>query len=90
MMWYFAAFCLLAVNGFAFLLFGIDKLKAKRGSSRIAESTLLAVVFAGGGVGALAGMRVWRHKTLHAKFRYGVPLIVAAQALLCVWVMWRA
>ncbi len=69
----------LAVNVVAFAAYGIDKWKAKRGMWRIPESTLLLLAVVGGSLGALLGMRIWHHKTKHAKFRYGLPLIILAQ-----------
>ena len=41
----------------------------------------------GGSIGALFGMRIWHHKTLHKKFGYGVPLILLAQIALAVWLL---
>lgn len=73
---------LLAVNMVAFAAFGIDKYKAKRGLWRISEATLLLLAVVGGSLGALMGMRIWHHKTQHAKFRYGLPLIILAQIAL--------
>lgn len=73
---------LLAVNMVAFAAFGIDKYKAKRGLWRISEATLLLLAVVGGSIGALLGMRIWHHKTQHAKFRYGLPLIILAQIAL--------
>lgn len=73
---------LLAVNVVAFAAFGIDKYKAKRGLWRISEATLLLLAVVGGSIGALLGMRIWHHKTQHAKFRYGLPPIILAQIAL--------
>ena len=70
------------VNVLAFFLYGIDKWKAKRSQWRISEATLLCVAASGGSVGAWMGMKVWHHKTLHKKFKYGVPLILIAQMTL--------
>ena len=61
---------------------GIDKWKAKQGSWRISEATLLMLAVIGGTIGALLGMQVWRHKTMHKKFKYGLPLILLAQIVL--------
>ena len=69
----------LAVNVVAFAAYGIDKWKAKHGMWRIPESTLLLLAVVGGSLDALLGMRIWHHKTKHAKFRYGLPLIILAQ-----------
>lgn len=62
------------VNIFSFLLFGIDKFKAKRNFWRIPEWVLLTCALVGGSVGALAGMFLFRHKTKHLKFTILVPL----------------
>ena len=73
---------LIVINVVTFLVYGIDKWQAKRGNWRISEATLLLLAVVGGSIGALLGMRVWHHKTLHKKFKYGLPLILIAQALL--------
>ena len=78
-------FYLLAINIVAFIAFGVDKYKAKRDKWRIPESTLLTMAVLGGSIGALAGMRFWRHKTLHDKFRIGIPVILALQIIAIIW-----
>ena len=75
---------LIGINIVTFLVYGIDKWKAKQGSWRISEATLLILAIIGGSIGALLGMKVWRHKTQHQKFKYGLPLILLAQILLCI------
>ena len=70
---------LAAINAVAFIAYGIDKWKAKRGQWRIAETTLLRLAALGGSLGAWLGMKVWHHKTQHKKFRYGIPLIIFLQ-----------
>ena len=77
---------LAAANVLAFLLYGLDKFLAKReGARRIRERTLLLVAAVGGSVGAILGMKLFHHKTLHKKFRYGLPLILAVQLGLFAW-----
>ena len=76
---------LLAINVAAFLVYGIDKLKAKHAKWRISEATLLLLAAVGGSIGAWLGMKVWHHKTLHMKFRYGVPLIILLQIALIAY-----
>lgn len=71
---------LAAVNLAAFLLYGLDKWKARRHSWRIPEKWLLGVAAAGGALGSYLGMTVFRHKTLHRKFVWGVPILLALQA----------
>lgn len=73
---------LVLVNAAAFTLMLADKLKAKKGSWRISEKTLLTVAAVGGSVGAIAGMYLFRHKTRHLKFTLGLPLILVMQLLL--------
>jgi uncharacterized membrane protein YsdA (DUF1294 family) len=73
---------LIVINILTFAVYGIDKWKAKQGSWRISEATLLMLAVIGGTIGALLGMQVWRHKTMHKKFKYGLPLILLAQIAL--------
>lgn len=84
LLWYFAA-----VNALALLLFGADKVRAREGKWRISEKALLLTALLGGSVGALAGMRLFRHKTLHARFRYGIPAILVLQLAVAVWLLWK-
>ena len=70
------------INAVTFLMYGIDKWKAKRSKWRIPESTLLGLAVFGGSIGAWFGMKVWHHKTLHNKFKYGIPAIIIIQLLL--------
>lgn len=72
---------LLITNTLAFALFGIDKVKAKRRQWRIPEATLLGIAASGGGMGALLGMQIFRHKTKHAKFLIGIPLCLGFNIL---------
>jgi uncharacterized membrane protein YsdA (DUF1294 family) len=70
---------LIAINVVTFFLYGIDKWKAKRSKWRISEATLLGLAVIGGSIGAWLGMKVWHHKTMHKKFKYGLPLILIIQ-----------
>ena len=72
----------IVINFVTFVIYGIDKWKAKQGSWRISEATLLFFAVIGGSIGALLGMKVWHHKTMHKKFKYGLPLILLAQIAL--------
>ena len=78
---------LLAANIVTFVVFGIDKYKAKRGLWRIPEASLLTMAVIGGSIGAWLGTKVWHHKTLHKKFKYGIPLIIAIQAALAIYLL---
>ena len=63
----------------AFIAYGIDKVKAKRGSRRISERSLLLLALVGGAAGAMLGMLLFRHKTRHMKFVICVPLLLVLQ-----------
>ena len=76
---------LLAVNIATFLLYGVDKYKAKKSKWRISEATLLTMAAIGGSIGAWAGMRLWHHKTMHKKFKYGIPVIIIMQIALVTY-----
>ena len=76
-----SAVYLLVVNIAAFAVYGWYKMCAKRGMWRVPEKILLLLAFLGGSVGAMVGMAIFRHKTLHLKFRYGVPLILILQLI---------
>jgi len=76
---------LIAISVFAFATYGVDKFKAKRNKWRISEKTLILLAFLGGAPGALAGMIVFRHKTLHWKFRILVPLALVLWIALILW-----
>ena len=78
---------LLAVNIATFFLYGIDKYKAKKNQWRISEATLLTMASIGGSIGAWAGMRLWHHKTMHKKFKYGIPVIIMMQIALAVYLL---
>ena len=80
---------LLVINAVAFFAYGIDKLKARKGSWRISEATLLLLAIIGGSIGASLGMKAWHHKTMHRKFQYGLPVIFLLQLALAVYLCTR-
>lgn len=79
------AYYLLFINAMAFIVYGIDKYKAKKAKWRISEATLLLLAVFGGSVGAWLGMKVWHHKTMHKKFKYGIPAILLIQIVLMTY-----
>ena len=82
----FIPYYFIGINAIAFVIYGIDKLKAKKGKWRIPESTLLLLAIIGGSIGAWFGIKVWHHKTLHKKFKYGIPLIVIIQIVIAIYI----
>ena len=73
---------LIVINIVALTLMGADKRKAKKHAWRISEKALFLSALAGGSVGALLGMLLFRHKTKHWYFVVGMPLILAVQLFL--------
>lgn len=77
---------LAAINVVSFFTYGIDKLKARKDKWRIPEATLLWMAVLGGSIGAWLGMKAWHHKTLHKKFKFGVPAILIIQLALVLFI----
>ncbi|MFC5471431.1 DUF1294 domain-containing protein [Cohnella suwonensis] len=76
---------LLAINAGALWAMAYDKGQAKRRGRRVPERTLFLLAAVGGSPGAIAGMRLWRHKTKHVSFVVGMPAILVVQALIVYW-----
>ena len=78
---------LVGINIIGFFAMLIDKEKAKRGSWRIPEKTLFMFTFLGGGIGTIAGMYLFRHKTKKLRFTIGFPVILITEiALVIYWI----
>ena len=75
---------LLAVNVLTFIVYGVDKWKARRGRWRVPEATLMGLAALGGSVGAWLAMQLFRHKTQKKKFRNGVPALFVLQVVAVV------
>lgn len=78
---------LISINLFSFIVMAIDKIKAKHGSWRVPEKSLMILAVAGGSLGMLLGMYVIRHKTKKLKFSLGVPVILCLQVLVAVFLL---
>ena len=75
-------------NLVVFLVYGLDKGKARKGSYRISEKTLLMMTYVGGGLGAWAGGTHFRHKTQKKYFQLAWAVGVLIDALLIYWI-WK-
>ncbi len=78
---------LAAINLLTFIVYGLDKYKAKHKKWRTPEATLLILAALGGSPAALLAMYLFRHKTLHNKFRFGVPIILLLQTALAIYLI---
>lgn len=77
----------LGINIIGFCIMGIDKWKAKKRAWRIPEATLFIVALIGGALGSILGMQVFRHKTKHWYFVYGMPAILILHIALLVFLI---
>ena len=78
---------LVVINLIAFVLYGIDKKRAIRNEHRIRESVLLWIARLGGAIGSWLGIKLFRHKTKHTKFRVIVPLWMTIWVIAVVFVI---
>jgi uncharacterized membrane protein YsdA (DUF1294 family) len=81
----FYLFLLCVMSPVCFVMYGLDKRRARRQQARISERTLQLVALAGGWPGAWLGQRVFHHKTEQFMFRMAFRLIVLLHVgLLCL------
>lgn len=73
---------LAAVNLIGFFSMALDKRRARKGAWRVPEKRLFLWALAGGSLGSMAGLLVFRHKTRHVRFVLGLPLVFLLQAAL--------
>ena len=76
---------LVIINILGFFIMWLDKRKARKGSWRIPEKTLFIITALGGGIGTIAGMYTFRHKTQKLNFVIGLPLITVLEIILIVY-----
>ena len=83
---YYFLILLALINLVTFIIYGLDKRKAKKRKMRYSESFLIGLAVFGGSIGALVAVYTFRHKTKHKKFTIGLPLILIIEtALLTIY-----
>ena len=70
------------INLITFIIYGLDKRKAKKRKLRYSESFLIGLAVLGGSVGAIIAVYFFRHKTKHKKFTIGLTLILIIETAL--------
>lgn len=75
----------IVINIFGFFIMWLDKRKAKKGAWRIPEKTLFIITALGGGIGTIAGMYTFRHKTQKIQFVIGLPFITILEIVTIVY-----
>ena len=78
---------LIVINLIGFYMMWSDKRRAKWGKWRIPEQTLFIVTAIGGGIGTIAGMYVFRHKTKKLKFTIGLPVVLVLDIALFIYLV---
>lgn len=78
---------ILAVNLLGFFIMGIDKQKARKRTFRIPEATLFTIAIIGGSIGSIIGMHLFRHKTRHWYFLFGMPAILLLQIIFVLFLI---
>lgn len=84
----FLMYYLAVINFLTWVIYGLDKGRAKAGKWRIPERTLILLAVIGGSAGALAGMLMFRHKTRKAKFVVSVPVLLVVHCVI-VGLVWQ-
>jgi len=86
--WFLAGYLLL-INLLTFILYGVDKHRARMRQWRIPEASLLLFAVFGGSIGGFFGMKLFHHKTKHPKFYIGIPVIFVFQVItaVCFWIL---
>lgn len=79
----------IVINLFGFFIMWLDKRKAKKGAWRIPEKTLFIVTALGGGIGTIAGMYTFRHKTQKVQFVIGFPFITILEIVTILYFIWK-
>lgn len=80
---------LVIINLIGFFVMWLDKKKAQHAKWRIKESTLFLIAALGGGIGTIAGMYTFRHKTQKARFVFGFPAIIVIQILIIIMIVFK-
>ena len=87
--WQFALIYLAFINLIGFAIMGIDKWKSKNNAWRIPEKTLFGITLLGGGIGTIAGMYTFRHKTKKLYFTVGFPVILLTEIFLVGYILFK-
>lgn len=77
------------INAFGLAIMALDKFKAEKGFWRVPEKTLFIVTLLGGGIGTMAGMYLFRHKTKKLKFTIGFPTILISEIAIIIYLLYK-
>ena len=77
----------LLINLCGYLVMKIDKDRARRHAYRISEKKLWTIAILFGALGMTAGMNQFRHKTKHAAFKVGLPLLAVVELIVFIFIL---
>jgi uncharacterized membrane protein YsdA (DUF1294 family) len=80
---YFIGF-LIFINLIGFIQMGVDKRKALKNKWRLPEKQLWLIALLFGSPGTYVGMQLFRHKTKHRLFKFGLPLLSMIEIIIIV------
>lgn len=81
---FFLCAYLMLINLWGFIVMGVDKWKSSRKKWRVPERNIFIMAFIGGALGVLLGMKAFHHKTLHKKFKIGIPALLVLNIIIIV------
>jgi len=87
--WVYLALYFLVLNIAGYLIMWYDKRKSLKGQWRVSEARFFVIALMGGALGVYYGMKTFRHKTQHLSFKYGIPLLIAANIVLLGTILYR-
>jgi len=73
------------VNLLTIFLMRVDKQKAMNNQYRLPERTFFLLSLLGGAIGTYIGMKLFRHKTKHAKFTVGIPFLILVNIAMFIY-----
>lgn len=78
-------FYLVLINFVTFIIFAVDKWKARNNRFRIKEAVLFLLCLLGGTIGGIIGVHALHHKTTRQAFVVGIPLILLVQVVTVIY-----
>lgn len=83
---FFLCLYLVIINLYGFIVMGVDKWKSSRKKWRVPEKSIFLTAFIGGALGVFLGMKKFHHKTLHNKFKFGIPALLVLNIIIIILV----
>lgn len=79
----------IVLNAYGGLLIRMDKQRAIKGKWRIPEKKYFRLALLGGGVGVYLGMKLFKHKTRHNSFKWGIPTLIGVHIFFAYFIFYH-